>query len=204
MASTIAKLIASIANAVMCNWYPFNAVIRYEMGLNGNVTDYKTLYTAKGTQEITAMKLATYFSGTQKPVNGVGSTDKYPVLLCAAVIKHKAGEPRGTFDLRTYEEYPADTKSRLAFTDRVQPIWLRIVRLYGYQDRLAWNSGFKNSTFPGPIAIENEDALELALYATDNYNSPNNTNSQSKGFITGTLSWQFNVEKPSVATDDIT
>lgn len=64
-------------------------------------------------------------------------------------------------------------------------------RFWGYDDDDKVEGGFKNSSYPGPVILGQGDMLILVIKATDNFDKPSMTYNHTKGYVTGTLTYQL-------------
>jgi hypothetical protein len=187
-------LLKSIATSLVCRWYQDSAVLRYKVGEAAYNTERHTILNADTNMTIEHMKWKILTQGVYSDEQQYeGRNGNKPTVVAWALIKQNGnrGAPKGDLQMITYEEGAGDEESVPLYTQGDDVIIADMFRLWGWSDEREIESGFLNSSYPGPIHMTPGDKLQLVALATDNYDDPTLTRSSVKAYITGTVSWQM-------------
>lgn len=181
----------SIASAVTCNWFPESSIMRFYFGSDGYNTERYTLIQAKTALNITAMKWVITVAGAPYDSNSGLPEGLKETLLMLNLVRHEEGSPMGDIDLDLYDPQNSKQSSSTIYSKKKDVIGGKMFHLYGWKDRQYYEFGFKNSAYPGPVHLTENDSVMLVGKATDNFLEPSKTFPGVKARVTGSITYRL-------------
>ena len=186
--ASLGQLIRDIGN--LFTWYKSNSPIRYIA--QGPITQRHPLLIATGP---TLVEFASFYMTVKANTQSRGVF--IPTLVALAIVIFRPSEPPGQLDLSTLEE--AITPNQVPLYTLPNNVIAGAMFFYQTpQGKDVFNGGFKRGAYPGPIALGAGDRIDLVCISSDNYDNWRAGSNNSKGFITGSFTYQLGSQGENV------
>lgn len=193
--------IMALLSSLTCNFFRENAVINYEFGLNGPVTDRYTFLEADTNMVLTNYKQALRIHGapytTQMENKRAKPDGRLYTILAVVIYKQISGAPEGQINLDTFQQASGTKENVPLYTAKDDVIHGCVYRYRGFDDCFNYAWGFRNGT--RKITLQVKDTLRVAMLGSDNMNNWKESFAGNKGDLSGSISWEIYQQQQSIS-----